>query len=108
MSGLGVHLFLMFVMTQQSFVTQISILNRYYYDYITTYRTSKSIVDVGVKREYAWTFIIADIKQPIIGADLKSPCLTDTRTGLAIPATLSSINPLSLNRVDTIVTNTQN
>ena len=48
----------------------------------------------------------------IIGADflihysllvnLKCRCLTDMRTGLAIPATLSSIKPLSLNRVDTI------
>ena len=76
---------------------------------ITTYGTSKRIVDVGLKREYAWTFIIADIKQPIIGADflihysllvdLKSRCLRDMRTGLAIPATLSSIKPLSLNKV---------
>ena len=61
---------------------------------------------------YAWTFIVADVKQPIIGADfliqysllvdLKSRCLRDMRTGLAIPATLSSINPLSLNRVETL------
>ena len=36
---------------------------------ITTYGTSKRIVDVGLKRKYAWTFIIADIKQPIIEAD---------------------------------------
>ena len=79
---------------------------------ITTYGTSKHIVDVGLKRQYAWTFIIADIKQPIIGADffihynllvdLKSLCLRDMRTGLAIPATLSSIKPLSLNRINTI------
>ena len=33
--------------------------------------------------------------------DLKSRCLRDMRTGLAIPATLSSIKPLSLNRVHT-------
>ena len=37
---------------------------------ITTYGTSKRIVDIGLKREYAWTFIIADIVQLIIGADL--------------------------------------
>ena len=58
------------------------------------------------------TFIVADIKQPIIGADvlihyillvdLKSRCLRDMRTGLAIPATLSSNKPLSLNRVATV------
>ena len=79
---------------------------------ITTYSTSKRIVDIGLKREYAWRFIIADIEQPIIGADflihysllvdLKSRCLRDMRTGSAIPATLSSIKPLSLNRVDIV------
>ena len=77
-----------------------------------TYGTSRRVVDVGLKRDYAWTFIVADIKQPITGADflihysslvdLKSRCLRDMRTGLAIPATLSSIKPLSLNRVDTV------
>ena len=75
---------------------------------ITTYGTSKRIVDVGLKREYSWTFIVADIKQPILGADflihynllvnLPGRCLRDMRPGLAIPATLSSIKPLSLNR----------
>ena len=34
-----------------------------------TYSTSRRIVDVGRKRDYAWTFIVVDIKQPIIGAD---------------------------------------
>ena len=57
-------------------------------------------------------FIVADVKQPIIGADflihysllvdLKSRCLRDMQTGLAIPATLWSIKPLSLNRVDSV------
>ena len=52
------------------------------------------------------------MKQPIIGADfcihynllvdLRSQCLRDMGTGLAIPASLSSIRPLSLNRVDTV------
>ena len=57
---------------------------------ITTYGTSKRIVDAGLKREYSWTFIVADIKQP----------MRDMRTGLAIPATLSLIRPLSPNRID--------
>ena len=35
---------------------------------ITTYSTSKRIVDVGLKREYSWTFIAADVKQPILRA----------------------------------------
>ena len=74
----------------------------------TTDGTSKPIVDVGLKREYSLTFIVADIKQPILGADflihynllvdLPGTCLRDRRTGLAIQATLSSITPLSLSR----------
>ena len=77
-----------------------------------TYGTCKRVVDVGLKREYPWTFIVADVQQPIIGADflihynllvdLRSRCLRDMRTGLAIAASLSSIKPLSLNRVDTV------
>ena len=76
---------------------------------ITTYGTSKRIVDVGLKRENSWTFIVADVKQPILGADflihyillvdLSGRCLRDMRTGLAISATLSSIKFLSLNRI---------
>ena len=76
----------------------------------TTYGTSKRIVDVGLKREYSWTFIVADVKQLILGPDyliqynllidLSGRCLHDMRTGLAIPATLSSIKPLSLNQID--------
>ena len=79
---------------------------------INTYGNFRRVVDAGLKQDYAWTFIVADVKQPIIGADflihysllvdLKSRCLRDMRTGLAIPATLSSIKPLSLNRVDTV------
>ena len=79
---------------------------------IHTYGNCKRVVDVGLKREYPWTFIVADVQQPIIGADflihynlpvdLRSRCLRDMRTGLAIAASLSSIKPLSLNRVDTV------
>ena len=79
---------------------------------INTYGNCKRVVDVGLKREYPWTFIVADVQQPIIGADflihynllvdLRSRCLRDMRTGLAIAASLSSIKPLSLNRVDTV------
>ena len=79
---------------------------------IQTYGNCKRVVDVGLKREYPWTFIVADVQQPIIGADflihynllvdLRSRCLRDMRTGLAIAASLSSIKPLSLNRVDTV------
>ena len=79
---------------------------------INTYGNSKHVVDVGLKREYPWTFIVADVQQPIIGADffihynllvdLRSQWLRDMRTGLAIPASPSSIRPLLLNRVETV------
>ena len=79
---------------------------------VTTYGTCKRVVDAGLKKDYAWTFIVADIKQPILGADflihyshlvdLQGTCLRDMRTGLSIHATLSSIKPLSLNRIDSI------
>ena len=36
---------------------------------IHTYGNCKCVVDVGLKREYPWTFIVADVQQPIIGAD---------------------------------------
>ena len=59
---------------------------------ITTYGTCKRIVDVRLKREYSRTFIVADIKQPILGADsliyynilddLQGICLSNMRTGL--------------------------
>ena len=54
-----------------------------------TYGNSKRVVNVGLKREYPWIFIVADVKQPIIGADffihynllvdLRSRCLRDCR-----------------------------
>ena len=79
---------------------------------INTYGTIKRVVDVGLKRDYTWNFIVADVQQLIIGADflihysllvdLRSRCLRDMRTGLAIPASLSSITTLSLNRVDAV------
>ena len=79
---------------------------------INTYGTSKRVVDVGLKRDYTWNFIVADVQQPIIGADfqihysllvdLRSRCLRNMRTGLAIPASLSSITPLLLNRGDAV------
>ena len=81
---------------------------------ITTYATCKRTVDVGLKREYSCTFIVVDIKQPILGVDflihynlgllvdLQGGRLRDMRTGFAIQATLSSIKPLSLNHIDSI------
>ena len=66
---------------------------------IKTYSTCKCIADVGLKRKYSCAFIVAYVKQPILGADflihynllvdLSGKCLRDIRTGLAISVTLS-------------------
>ena len=40
---------------------------------IITYGTCKRVVDVGLKRDYTWTFIDTDIKQPILGAEFLIP-----------------------------------
>ena len=80
---------------------------------ITTYGSCKRIVDVGLKRDYAWTCIHSSGHKTtyfrrIIGptysllVDLKGRCSRDMRTVLAIQATLSSIKPLSLNKIDSI------
>ena len=60
---------------------------------INTYSTCRRVLDVGLKRDYAWTFIVADVQQPIIGADflihcsllvdLKNRCLRDMRTSFS-------------------------
>ena len=36
---------------------------------INTYSYSKRVVDVGLKRDYTWNFIVADVQQHIIVAD---------------------------------------
>ena len=33
---------------------------------ITTYGTCKQVVDIGLKRDYTWTFIVADINATYI------------------------------------------
>ena len=79
---------------------------------ITTYGTCKRVVDVDFKRDHTRTLIVADIKQPILGGDvlihfnllvdLQGRCLAAMSNGLAIHATLPSIKPLLLNRIDCI------
>ena len=36
---------------------------------INSYANCRRVVDGGLKRDYAWTFTVVDVKQPIIGAD---------------------------------------
>lgn len=59
---------------------------------IRTYGTKMQTLDIGLRRPFRWNFVIADIKQPIIGADflshhgilpdLKNCRLIDERTTL--------------------------
>lgn len=39
---------------------------------ITTYGFATVTVSLGLRREYEWPFIIADVDQPILGADFLS------------------------------------
>lgn len=39
---------------------------------INTYGTKTIVIDLKLRRPYTWTFIIADVKQPILGADFLS------------------------------------
>lgn len=60
---------------------------------INTYGSSLRIVDLRLRRPYRWQFIIADVRQPIIGAnflahhgilpDLKNRKLVDEQTMLS-------------------------
>ncbi|KAL1130327.1 hypothetical protein AAG570_013265 [Ranatra chinensis] len=60
---------------------------------INTYGTITALVDFGLRRPFRWTYILADIQHPIIGAeflinfglfvDLRRARLIDEETGLA-------------------------
>lgn len=36
---------------------------------IKTYGTKRIVLDLGLRRQFAWSFVIADVRQPIIGVD---------------------------------------
>lgn len=39
------------------------------YTKIPTFGTKRIILDLGLRRRFAWSFVIADVRQPIIGVD---------------------------------------
>ena len=45
---------------------------------------AKRVVEVGLKRDYTWKFIVADVQQPIIGADflIHYSLLVNLRSGV--------------------------
>lgn len=77
---------------------------------IKTYGTKILNVDFKLRREFKWSFIIADIKQPIIGADflahfnllvdLKAKKLIDKITNLCSIASISNCDDVTVKTVD--------
>lgn len=73
---------------------------------IKTFGTRSLTLNLGLRRAHRWIFIIADIKQPIIGADflqhfdnlvdLKNRQLLDNITNISVHGSISNSCPLSL------------
>lgn len=78
---------------------------------IKTYGTKILTLNLKLRRPYKWTFIVADVKQPIIGADfikyhkllvdLNGHKLVDKITNLCILGSIVSWNEPSLRTIDT-------
>lgn len=76
---------------------------------INTYGTQTLELNLGLRRNFAWKFIVADVKRPIIGSDflkhfnllpdLKNLTLVDGKTQLKVSAKFSSEPSLELNVV---------
>lgn len=57
-------------------------------------------LDVGLRRDFRWPFVIADVQQPILGTDFvehfgllvdfKHQCLRDTETNLSVLEKISA------------------
>ena len=75
---------------------------------IPTYGVRSLTLDLGLRRTFRWTFIVADVKKPILGADFLSKfgllvdvrhCqLSDTTTNLKVHCILSSSTPSGITR----------
>ncbi|GFU82120.1 retrovirus-related Pol polyprotein from transposon 297 [Trichonephila clavipes] len=76
----------------------------------TTYGIVRKELNLGLRRPFIWTFIIADVSSPIIGADflkhfnllidLKKKRLVDVETSLFTPCVFSNIVQPSILTVD--------
>lgn len=77
---------------------------------IKTYGEKVLVLDLGLRRPYRWTFIIADVKQPILGADFlaKHNILVDMRrqkliddvTGLFSPGRIVDCHTPSIKTIN--------
>ncbi|GBN12077.1 Transposon Ty3-I Gag-Pol polyprotein [Araneus ventricosus] len=76
---------------------------------ISTYGTIKLELDFGLRRSFIWSFLVADVSDPIIGADflerfellidVRNRRLLDGRTSLFVKGTLKQTNSLGLTLV---------
>lgn len=77
---------------------------------IKTYGSKTIVLDLNLRHTYQWTFIIADVKQPILGADfikyhrllvdLSGHRLIDRQTNIGTIATVAKWNEPSLRTVN--------
>ncbi|GFX03600.1 hypothetical protein TNCV_2111721 [Trichonephila clavipes] len=77
---------------------------------IPAYGMVRKVLNLGLRRPFIWTFIIADVSSPIIGAyflkhfnlliDLKKKMLMDMETSLFTPCVFSNIVQPSILTVD--------
>lgn len=76
---------------------------------INTYGTMKLHLDFGLRRDFAWNFLVANVDRPIIGADFmshfgllvdcKNSRLLDSVTSLFSPATASPCQQQSIKSI---------
>lgn len=77
---------------------------------IRTYGTITQVLDIGLRRPFRWNFVIADVKQPIIGADflahhgilldLKNRRLIDEHTTLTTKTHASNAKQTSVSTIN--------
>lgn len=75
---------------------------------IATYGVCSLTLDLGLRRSFTWTFIVADVKQPILGADflqnfgltvdIRRHRLSDSVTHLKVQGVLTDTSSLGLSR----------
>ncbi len=80
---------------------------------IHTYGEKSITLSLGLRRIFKWIFIIADVQQPILGADflhhfglivdLRAKCLRDQKTDISISGVLTKIVPNSISFINSLV-----
>lgn len=83
---------------------------------INTYGTKLLTLNLNLRRNFTWTFVVADVQQPIIGVDflkhfnllvdVKNNSLIDSQTKLSSRGKFSSISSLDTN-ISILLGNTQ-